>query len=302
MSCLFFSAFLWFIYSPVVHADVVTSIRPLGFIAAAITDGVTQTRVLLPRGVSEHTYALRPSDIKHIRQADLVVWVGPQMENFMSKFMVWLPLEKKLALADIEKVQSVLIPIKKNDNNKNEETNVKCNDQNKFNMHIWLSPKIAMLSATAIHQRLVSILPKSRKKLDANLAAFKSALNKKNKQLIDILLPFRGKRYYVFHDAYPYYEKNYGLKSLGHFTINPEIQPGARSLYKIRTQLLKRKVQCIFSEPQFRPTAIKAVTRGTHVRIGTLDPLGTMIPLDKNSYINFLTQLSDQYTSCLKED
>lgn len=69
-------------------AAVVTSIRPLGFIASAIADGVTPTEVLLPDGASPHDFALRPSDIQRLRSADLVLWVGPDMEAFLNKALV----------------------------------------------------------------------------------------------------------------------------------------------------------------------------------------------------------------------
>lgn len=67
---------------PMANADVVASIRPLAFIAAGIADGVTGTQVLLPDGASPHDYALKPSDLKKIKQADLFVWVGPELEMF----------------------------------------------------------------------------------------------------------------------------------------------------------------------------------------------------------------------------
>jgi ABC-type Zn2+ transport system substrate-binding protein/surface adhesin len=67
--------------------------------------------------------------------------------------------------------------------------------------------------------------------------------------------------YFVFHDAYGYFEKHYGLTSLGHFTVNPEIQPGAQRLHEIRTQLVEQKATCVFAEPQFRPAVIEAVAR-----------------------------------------
>ena len=90
--------------------------------------------------------------------------------------------------------------------------------------------------------------------------------------------------------------------SLGHFTVNPEIQPGAQRLHEIRTQLVEQKATCVFAEPQFRPAVIEAVARGTSVRMGTLDPLGTGIKLGKESYPQFLDQLAKQYSSCLKGD
>lgn len=77
-------------------ATVLTSTKPLGFIAAAITDGVTQTEVLLPDGASPHDYALRPSDVQKIRSASLVVWVGPDMEAFLSKPLAQVDESRKL--------------------------------------------------------------------------------------------------------------------------------------------------------------------------------------------------------------
>jgi zinc transport system substrate-binding protein len=59
---------------------------------------------------------------------------------------------------------------------------------------------------------------------------------------------------------------------------------------------------CVFAEPQFRPAVINAVARGTNVRSGTLDPLGIDIKLGKDSYMQFLSGLANQYASCLKGD
>ena len=70
---------------PVRALEVLTTIKPLGFIAAAITDGVSEPNVLLPTGASPHDFSLRPSDIRSINDADLVVWVGPELEGFMTK-------------------------------------------------------------------------------------------------------------------------------------------------------------------------------------------------------------------------
>lgn len=112
-------------------------------------------------------------------------------------------------------------------------------------------------------------MPQSRAKLDSNLQQFEAALAATDKQVSNELAPLKGKGYFVFHDAYGYFEKHYGLTSLGHFTVNPEIQPGAQRLHEIRTQLVEQKATCVFAEPQFRPAVIEAVARGTSVRMGT---------------------------------
>lgn len=287
------------------QANVVASLKPVGFIAAAIADGVTPVDVLLPDGASEHDYSLRPSDAKSLKNADLVVWVGPEMEAFMAKSAAELPAQKNLAMVNIDGVKPLLIS---GGEDEDEHTAEKSEEQDadahhhhhgEFNMHLWLSPEIARKTAVAIHGKLLELMPQDKAKLDANLQQFEVALADTDKRVSAQLAPVRNKGYFVFHDAYTYFEKQYGLSPTGHFTVNPEIQPGAQRLHQIRTQLVEQKAVCVFAEPQFRPAVIDAVARGTQVRKGTLDPLGTDISLAKDSYVKFLSQLSSQYESCL---
>ncbi|BDH45446.1 high-affinity zinc ABC transporter substrate-binding protein [Salmonella enterica subsp. enterica serovar Choleraesuis] len=288
------------------QSAVVTSIKPLGFIASAIADGVTSTEVLLPDGASEHDYALRPSDVKRLQSADLVVWVGPEMEAFMTKSVAQLPAQKSMALSELPDVKPLLLKGDDDEHHDHGHENDGAANRDadhhhgQYNLHIWLSPEIARLSAVAIHQKLVEVMPQSRTKLDANLKRFEAQLAATDKQVGNELAPLKGKGYFVFHDAYGYYEKHYGLTPLGHFTVNPEIQPGAQRLHEIRTELVEQKATCVFAEPQFRPAVIAAVARGTSVRSGTLDPLGIDVKLGKDSYMQFITGMANQYSSCLK--
>ncbi|WP_162383569.1 zinc ABC transporter substrate-binding protein ZnuA [Citrobacter sp. NCU1] len=302
------SAALWGSATHAANAAVVTSLKPLGFIASAIAEGVTETEVLLPDGASEHDYSLRPSDVKRLQGADLVVWIGPEMEAFMEKSVKNIPEAKQVTIAQLPSVKPLLM--KGGDDDDDGHDHKPAHDEKgddhhhhgDYNMHLWLSPEIARASAVAIHEKLVELMPQSRAKLDANLKDFEAQLAQTDKQVGNELAPLKGKGYFVFHDAYGYYEKHFGLTPLGHFTVNPEIQPGAQRLHEIRTQLVEQKATCVFAEPQFRPAVVEAVARGTSVRMGTLDPLGTRITLGKTSYSAFLTQLANQYASCLKGD
>ncbi|WP_054633644.1 zinc ABC transporter substrate-binding protein ZnuA [Pantoea sp. SGAir0180] len=288
------------------HANVVASIKPVGFIASAIADGVTPVEVLLPDGASEHDYALRPSDVKRLQNADLVVWVGPEMEAFMTKSAAALPEKKNLEIVQIPGVKTMLLRGGEDDDHDDHEAAEHDQDaehhhhHGEFNMHLWMSPEIAQKTAVAIHEKLLELMPQDKAKLDANLQHFEAELADTDKRIISQLAPVKDKGYFVFHDAYTYFEKHYGLSPTGHFTVNPEIQPGAQRLHQIRTQLVEKKAVCVFAEPQFRPAVIDAVARGTQVRKGTLDPLGTDISLGKDSYVKFLSQLSSQYETCLK--
>ena len=288
------------------HANIVASIKPVGFIASAIADGVTPVDVLLPDGASEHDYALRPSDVKRLQNADLVVWVGPEMEAFMTRSVAALPEKKNLEIVQISGVKPMLLRGGEDDDHHDHDDAEHDHDaehqhhHGEFNMHLWMSPEIAKKTAVAIHGKLLELMPQDKAKLDANLQHFEAELANTDQRIISQLAPVKDKGYFVFHDAYTYFEKHYGLSPTGHFTVNPEIQPGAQRLHQIRTQLVEKKAVCVFAEPQFRPAVIDAVARGTQVRKGTLDPLGTDISLGKDSYVKFLSQLSSQYETCLK--
>ncbi|MGP1956661.1 MAG: zinc ABC transporter substrate-binding protein ZnuA [Arsenophonus sp. NC-PE1-MAG3] len=292
-------------FLPTIHADVVTSIRPLGFIAAAITNGITDVHILLPHGASPHNYALKPSDLEKIKTSDFFIWVGLSLETFLEKSLAQLPTNKRITLTEDLTIKAHLL--KKSDNsasinNKNSHDNPhdKHHLHNLYNMHIWLSPDIAHIVANIIYHRLVALYPKYKKQLDVNLRKFDEKLTQTDKNLAKMLLLLdRDKGYFVFHDAYAYFEKRYHLTSLGYFTINPIIQPSAKRLYQIRAMLTQKKAVCIFSESQFKPAVIKAVIKGTNVRMETLDPLGSGIKLSKDSYVEFLTALSNQFKSCL---
>ena len=302
------SAALWGSATQAANAAVVASLKPLGFIASAIADGVTDTEVLLPDGASEHDYSLRPSDVKRLQGADLVVWIGPEMEAFMEKSVKNIPNAKQVTIAQLNDVKPLLMKGADDDdddhghNDAGGEKSDEHHHHGDYNMHLWLSPEIARASAVAIHEKLVELMPQSRAKLDANLKDFEAQLASTETQVGNELAPLKGKGYFVFHDAYGYFEKQFGLTPLGHFTVNPEIQPGAQRLHEIRTQLVEQKATCVFAEPQFRPAVVESVARGTSVRMGTLDPLGTNIKLGKTSYSEFLNQLANQYASCLKGD
>jgi len=226
----------------------------------------------------------------------------------MQKPTQQLPAQKQLAIGELPDVKPLLMKGSDHDEDEHDghdhhgENGDEHHHHGEYNMHIWMSPEVARLAAVAIHQKLVEVMPQSRAKLDANLRDFEAQLAETDKQVGTELAPVKGKGYFVFHDAYGYYEKHYGLTPLGHFTVNPEIQPGAQRLHDIRTQLVEQKATCVFAEPQFRPAVVESVARGTSVRMGTLDPLGTNIALSKTSYAQFLKQLSNQYASCLKGD
>ncbi len=63
--------------------EIVVSIKPVHSLVAGVTRGVTEPYLLIPGAASPHTYSMKPSDAQALENADVVFWVGEDMETFM---------------------------------------------------------------------------------------------------------------------------------------------------------------------------------------------------------------------------
>jgi zinc transport system substrate-binding protein len=106
--------------------------------------------------------------------------------------------------------------------------------------------------------------------------------------------------YLVFHDAYQYFERHFGLNPVGAVTLGPERQIGARRLSRLRDHMAKTGARCAFREPQFPPSLIETVVEGTGIRIGVLDPLGAGIPPGPDHWFTLMENLANSLVRCLR--
>ncbi|GAW44965.1 zinc ABC transporter substrate-binding protein ZnuA [Photobacterium damselae] len=291
--------------------NVVTTVQPLNLIVSELTAGVAHSEAILPAGTSPHDYALRPSDVKKIKNADLVIWVGPQLESFLKK--VLQGNSKNLALTEQAGIDFRHYGEEDEHEHEHEEYHHEDGMENAehdhhdhehhhegIDPHVWLGPKQAIEVAKVITQQLVKQDPLHKEQYEANLSCFTSEVNQTITQLTNELKPLAGHGYYVFHDGYGYFEEQFGLKNLGHFTVEPDRRPGAKTLMNIRQALQAHQAYCVFSEPQFSPAVVDSVVNGTEVKVGTLDPMATGIVAGKGGYVRFLQQLGQSFTKCLK--
>ncbi|MCJ7977941.1 zinc ABC transporter substrate-binding protein ZnuA [Aeromonas veronii] len=294
---------------PVRAIEVLTTIKPLGFIAAAITDGVSEPKVLLPTGASPHDFSLRPSDIRNINSAGLVVWVGPELEGFMAKPLANHP--HALTLTQVEGMSLFNYATQdshdSHDHDDHDHAAHEHGDHDEgheghnhegVDPHIWLGPTQAKVIAKAIASELGKLDPANQARYDANLAAFDTKVDAKDKVIAGQMKAVNEKGYFVFHEAYGYWERHYGMSSKGHFTVSPERRPGAKTLVDIRKALEEKQASCIYAEPQFSPAVIESVARNTGAKVLLIDEVGEQVPLGPDGYPQFMQQLADAFAQC----
>lgn len=271
--------------------QILTSIKPIQMIVFELTKGVSTPDVLLNSNASPHDYALRPSDVKRIHQADLLIWFGPELEPFLTKAVEKQP--NRLTLSTIPNLSLREFGHEEHDHDGHHHGS--------HDPHFWLGGKTTIQVANAITEKLKAIDPAHSALYEKNNAEFTQQMAAKQSEINDKLTPVKSEGYYVFHDAYGYFEQDYGLNRLGEFTVSPDRKPGAKTLITIRKALANNQAKCVFSEPQFTPAVVDTVLRGSQAHKGVLDPIGTDIPVESGSYFSLLDQLASSFLVCLSK-
>ena len=137
----------------------------------------------------------------------------------------------------------------------------------------------------------------------ANSSAYNSNSAKALKEIDQLINDVKSKinrdaKYVVFHDAYQYFEKRFGVEVIGALTVNPEVLPGAKQLAEIREVIEHENVNCLFSEPQFNPSIAETIARDTGVKAAIIDPLGAELDPGKDLYFDLIGDIASSFKSC----
>ena len=124
-------------------------------------------------------------------------------------------------------------------------------------------------------------------------------INELKIELNEQLSPIKDKPFVVFHDAYQYFEKSFGLNAVGSIAIGGDIASSPKQISFIKDKIVKLKASCVFQEPQFDSKLIKIVVEGTNAQIGTLDPLGINVNDKENFYLQLLKNMAKSLKDCL---
>jgi zinc transport system substrate-binding protein len=294
----FIASFL-LIGSAQAEVRVLTSIKPLQLIAAAVQDGVAIPEVLLPPGASPHNYALRPSDVRKVQSVDLLYWIGPDMEGFMPRVLNGRTLPS-VAVQDLPGLK--LRHFAEDNHSHAEEADEHDHDHRPgtLDAHLWLSPANARVIAAKMAADLGAADSANAAHYQRNLKAFDERLDALDARLKKRLAGVEGKPYFVFHEAFDYFEDAYGLKHAGVFSVAAEVQPGAQHVAAMRARLQEVGKTCVFSEPPLRPRLAETLVAGLPVKLAELDALGGYTPATAQGYEQVLEKLGNDLAGCLE--
>jgi zinc transport system substrate-binding protein len=291
--------------------QVLASIAPIHSLAAAVMEGVGEPVLLVPATASDHDYALRPSDVRKIAAADLVVWIGEPLEGYLVKA---LETEGVASLELIEAAGAEPHPFTGVDeepaadepggdhvhgNADEQPGHSDEHDHLGLDPHIWLDPVRAQALVEAIAERLALMDAENAEQYRQNAADTVRDLQALDTEIRSRLAPVAGKPFITFHDGYSYFVERYGLNQVGRLTVDPDRSAGAATVAALRRLITDENVSCAFAEPQFDPGTLQALAGEARVKIGVLDAVGADFPPGPALYSSLLRRNAEAVGSCL---
>ena len=292
--------------------SVVASIKPIHSLVAAVMGDIGTPHLLLEAPSSAHHFTLKPSQARSLQAADIVFWVGPTMEQPLTKALATLaPQAQTLPL--IESAGLVLINFdkvtpahekhdhekhdhEKHDHEKHDE-HAK-HDDHLINPHIWLDPQNAKIMLGAIAARLAKADPENASTYAANADSMAARLAILETDITSQLASYSAAKFLVLHDAHVYFERRFGLRNYGAITTEPDVMPTASRVKALRDELREHRFDCIFTEPFLGQKAVALIAEGSKVSIGTLDPIASNLPAGAQLYPDLLMSYAKALQSC----
>ena len=325
---------------------VVVTIKPLHSLVSGVIGKSGEAKLLVTDNTSPHDFQLKPSQVKAMNEATLVLYIDDNFETFLNRALESLPKSVRKAAVG-ENAGLTLLSFReggawdshghdhgdelhgheekekhnghakhgeheKHAKHEEHEKHAKHekeehadgkhhHEEGEHDMHVWLDPANARKIVAFITQELSAVYPSNQSVYKANASKLIAKLDELDNELKQTLSGLKEKPFIVFHDAYQYFERAYGLRAVGSITFEPDESPSVNRIKEVRQKLQETKAKCVFREPQFSDRLINTIKDGTDAKIGTLDPLGADLKNDEKLYFSLMRNLAVNLKQCLAE-
>jgi zinc transport system substrate-binding protein len=235
---------------------ILCSFHPMYVATINVARGVPGVRVenmTAPRTGCLHDYQLTPADMRRIEDAWVFVANGGGMESFLSDIVQRRP---DLHVVDASRG----IPLIRGDGNEGD------------NPHVWVSVSGAIRQARDIAEQLSAIDPEHAALYHENGERYVARLDSLRLRMHQALDGLPVREIVTFHEAFPYFASEFGLRIAAVVEREPGSEPSAAELARTVEIVRKSGAKAVFAEPQYPAKAAQAVAREAGVRVSVLDP------------------------------
>lgn len=137
--------------------------------------------------------------------------------------------------------------------------------------HVWLAPRLLKIQARTIARTLAELDPAHREAYERNVAATEEKLDAVDREIRQLLVPYRGRMFFVYHPAWGYFADEYGLKQVAIEAEGKE--PSDQEATWLQKLARHEGIKVVFAQPQIASRGAEAIAKAIGARVETLDPL-----------------------------
>ncbi len=280
---------------------VVTDVPPVQSLVAMVMGDLGSPDLLVDKGADAHSFQLRPSQAASLSDADLIIWMGPEMTPWLERTLQGL--ETKAAQIELLDAPGTETRSYADDATHGHDAAAQGEDaldQESHDPHAWLDPQNATSWLDVIAAKLSELDPANAATYGANAKTGAAQIAAVEAEINALLDPVKAKPFVVYHDAYGYFTAHFGLTVAGEIAIGDATSPSAAKLAELRATLVAGSAACIFPEANHDPKLLTQITEGTPTSIGgVLDPEGANLPPGPALYPDLMRALAATLADCL---
>lgn len=271
MRLLFCLILLWPL-TGLASAKVVTSIQPLYLITRAILQGVSKPELLIKKEASAHHFGFKPSHLRLLKKADLVIWVDRYFESGFQRLGDILPQETET----MEILRDLDLSI--------------------TNGHFWYSPELLLRVISQIQAKLGRIDPQHASLYSDNANNLSRLILEWRGELHNAMKN-RSPRYLLDHDFLGAFEQDMNIKAIATLH-NSHDQPGSlKDLQDIENKLLQQSAKCLLINQEPASQLARNIAQKYNLPIYNISP-ATIKSDGPPEFLQLLRQLGSSLLNC----
>ncbi|MGB9809229.1 MAG: metal ABC transporter substrate-binding protein [Caldanaerobacter sp.] len=260
---------------PLVYA----SFYPIYNLTSKIAGDKLEIKTIIPPGVEPHDWEPSTKDVANMTKAKVILYLGLGMDSWIQKIKANAPN------VDFYEVSKGVTPIL---------------EGGQPNPHIWLSPKEALIMAKNINDSLKQSFPQYSNYFDKNYETLKNQLEKLNQEYSHDLSNTKHKTFIVYHSAFDYLARDYGLKQEALVGIDEEAEVSPARMAKVINIIKNENIKYIFTEPLSSPKPMQTIAKETNTKILPLNPIEGLTKVEEKEGKDYLKLMEENLENLKK--
>jgi zinc transport system substrate-binding protein len=274
--------------------NIATTIFPLYDIAKNIAGEEVAVTNILPAGASPHTFEMTPEKVRELQNVQILFKIGHEIDDWTSSLAEsYDGIEVVIVDNDIS-----LLPFSEFHIHDEEDEHELEEENAEMDPHYWLSVNNAKSIASTIANKLSSIDPENADNYTNNLNSYLQKLTDLIDDAKSKLADLGSNELIVTHDAWQYFNADFGLETVGAFQPSPGQEPTPQELAELQKSVSDNGVKALFTEPQLSKDIIEPFASDVNLPVYILDPMGGID--NRQSYIDLIKYNVDTIYQALK--